>query len=71
MVKSEEWKSLVDTDNMGSMQCSDLFEMIGDYYGLSKNVVENLELSYSSHSATGRSKKTVRFSEGPILDDRV
>ena len=53
------------------MQCSDLFDFIGNYYGLQSDVVENMTLSYMSHSYTGRSKKRERFDSGPLLDDRV
>ena len=71
MVKSEEWKSLVETEDVDSMQCSDIFSLIGEYYGLSDKVVEKLSFSYYKHSKSGKSNKIIRFSQGPLLDDRV
>ena len=70
LIKSGEWKRLFNPDDVSTMDVEDLFDMIGEYYGLEHHVVENLCLSFSSHTCTGRTVKAERYQEGPVLEDR-
>ena len=70
-IKAGEWKKLFLHSDIATMDCEDLIDNICEYYNLSSNVKNNLTFSYHSNTSTGKTKKVVCISSGPLLDGRV
>ena len=54
MLKQNEWKTLVPTTFGTSITVKETLDLISEYYNLDKNVVDNVCITFHSHSSTGK-----------------
>ena len=71
LIKAGEWKAFFNQDDVDSMDTVELLAVIGNYSGLQCEVVDNLCLSFSSHTCTGKTVKVIQYQDDHVLDDRV